>query len=83
MCNHFQNIPGAEKFLPTRREFIGLDVQLQLPPYANGMWPEQQGLVLRVDEGQMKADAMMWGVPCACRGNIRKRATELLSLSKP
>ena len=31
------------------REVIGLDVQLELPPYANDMWPKRQGLVLRVE----------------------------------
>jgi putative SOS response-associated peptidase YedK len=88
MCNHYQNIPGAEKFLPTWREFIGLDVQLELPAYANDMWPKRQGLVLRVEEGSLKADAMMWGVPCVVPGKrpgskITKHVTNVRNLTSP
>lgn len=88
MCNHFRNIPGAEKFLPTWREFIGLDVPTELPLFANDMWPKRQGLVLRVDEGQLRADAMMWGVPCQVPGKrpgskITKHVTNVRNLTSP
>jgi len=68
MCNHYQNIPGAEKFLPTWKEFIGVDSYSELPLYSEDMWPKRQGLVLRVEGGTLHADAMMWGVPTQVPG---------------
>lgn len=88
MCNHYQNIPGAEKFLPTWREFIGLDIPAELPDYANDVWPKRQGLLLRVDEGALKADAMMWGVPTTVPGKrpgsvLTKHVTNVRNLASP
>lgn len=68
MCNHYQNIPGAQKFLSTWREFIGLDPPAELPPFADDVYPKRQGLVLRAEGSELHADAMMWGVPCQVPG---------------
>lgn len=88
MCNHYQNIPGAERFLPTWREFIGLDVPTELPLFSNDMWPKRQGLVLRVDDANLQADAMMWGVPCIIPGKrpgtkLTKHVTNVRNLASP
>ena len=61
MCNHYQNIPGAEKLLSTWKEYIGFDLPNELPVFANDIYPKRQGLVLRMEDGEVKADAMMWG----------------------
>ncbi len=88
MCNHYQNIPGAEKFLPTWKEFIGFDVPAELPEYASDVYPRRQGLVLRVDGGALMADAMMWGVPCQVPGKrpgtkLTKYVTNVRNLASP
>lgn len=88
MCNHYQNLPGAEKFLPTWKEFIGFEVPVELPDFANDVYPKRQGLVLRVETGELKADAMMWGVPCQVPGKrpgsmLTKHVTNVRNLSSP
>ena len=88
MCNHYQNIPGAEKFLPTWKEFIGFDVPAELPEHASDIYPKRQGLVLRVDGGALVADAMMWGVPCQVPGKrpgtkLTKYVTNVRNLASP
>lgn len=75
MCNHYRNIPGAEKFLSTWREHIGLDPPAELPEFAEDMWPKRQGLVLWVSDGALHADVMMWGVPTQVPG--KKLGTKL------
>ncbi len=88
MCNHYQNIPGAQRFLPTWREFIGLDVHCELPEFAEDMWPKRQGLILRADRDELLAEAMMWGVPCQVSGKrpgtkLTKHVTNVRNLASP
>lgn len=88
MCNHYQNIPGAQRFLPTWRDYIGLDVPTELPLFAEDMWPKRQGLVLRVDDAKLRADAMMWGVPTVVPGKrpgtkLTRHVTNVRNLSSP
>ena len=88
MCNHYQNIPGAEKLLSTWKEYIGFDLPNELPVFANDIYPKRQGLVLRMEDGEVKADAMMWGVPCQVPGKrpgtvLTKHVTNVRNLSSP
>ena len=88
MCNHYRNIPGAAQFLPTWREFIGFDIPTELPLFADDVWPKRQGLVLRVEDGRLNADAMMWGVPCDVPGKrpgirIKRHVTNVRNLASP
>lgn len=88
MCNHYQNIPGAEKYLPTWKEYIGLSVPHEIPPHADDVWPKRPGLVLRIEDEQVHADAMMWGVPCAVPGKrpgtkLTKHVTNVRNLTSP
>ena len=89
MCNHYQNIPSAAQFLPTWREFIGLDIPAELPLFAEDVWPKRKGLVLRIDDGQLLADAMQWGVPCEVPGKkrpgtkIKRHVTNVRNLASP
>ena len=88
MCNHYRNIPGAAQFLPTWREFIGFDIPAELPLFAEDVWPKRKGLVLRIDDGQLFADAMQWGVPCDVPGKrpgtqIKRHVTNVRNLASP
>ena len=88
MCNHYQNIPGAEKFLPTWKEFIGFDLPAELPDFNHDVYPKRQGLVFRLETGGLKAGAMMWGVPCQVKGKrpgamLTKHVTNVRNLNSP
>jgi putative SOS response-associated peptidase YedK len=88
MCNHYQNIPGGHLYLSTWREFIGADVPSELPKTAEDMYPKRPGLVLRMEAGELKADAMMWGVPCQVPGKrpgsiLTKHVTNVRNLNSP
>jgi len=88
MCNHYRNVPGAEKFLSIWREYIGHDLPLELPAFAEDMWPKRQGLILRIDNSAVRADAMMWGVPTTVPGKrpgtkLTKHVTNVRNLASP
>jgi len=88
MCNHYRNIPGAEKFLSTWREHIGYDLRADPPEYSEDMWPKRQGLILRVEDDRLHADAMMWGVPTTVPGKrpgskLTKHVTNVRNLTSP
>jgi putative SOS response-associated peptidase YedK len=88
MCNHYRNIPGARKYLRTWKQFAGFDLPGELPDVAFEMHPRRSGLVLRIEDGSVKADVMMWGlhrqVPGSRPGTIiAKHATNVRNLASP
>jgi putative SOS response-associated peptidase YedK len=88
MCNHYRNIPGGLLCLSTWREYIGAELP-QLPlDYAVAVHPKRQGLILRMEAGAIRADAMMWGVSCQVPGQrpgsvLTKHGTNVRNLNSP
>jgi putative SOS response-associated peptidase YedK len=92
VCNHFANIPGAQQYLQTWREYVGWADNRPLPPelqsIPSDVWPKGQALIARNgDEGAI-CDTMQWGVPLKLAGKrpgttITKRVTNVRNLDSP
>jgi putative SOS response-associated peptidase YedK len=88
MCNHYQNIPGGHLYLSTWREFIGADLPPLPAEYAEDMYPKRQGLIVRMEEGRLIAEAMKWGFTRTMPGKrpgttVTKQVTNVRNLASP
>lgn len=94
MCNHYRNIPGAEKLLQSWREYISWSIDAP-PPIDNSMleedvWPRRVATVVRhsAEAGGAFIDHMAWGVPLSVSGKrpgtkISKYITNVRNLDSP
>lgn len=85
MCNHFQNYPET---IPTWMDNIGVTDEPLLPEISIDVWPKYQALIVRVESGQKRLDAMQWGVPLVMKGKrpgttVTKRITNVRNLTSP
>lgn len=94
MCNHYRNIPGAQKFLQSWREYISWSIDAKSPPEADALdedvWPRREAAVVRqnAEAGGAFVDIMTWGVPLSLPGKrpgtkVSKHITNVRNLSSP
>lgn len=94
MCNHYRNIPGAQKFLQSWREYISWSIDAKSPPETDALdedvWPRREAAVVRQSEeaGGAFVDVMTWGVPLSLPGKrpgtkVSKHITNVRNLSSP
>jgi putative SOS response-associated peptidase YedK len=94
MCNHYRNIPGAEKLLQSWREYISWSIDAVVPPQAETLdedvWPRREAAVVRqsAEAGGAFVDVMRWGVPLSLPGKrpgttVSKYVTNVRNLASP
>lgn len=94
MCNHYRNIPGAQKFLQSWREYISWSIDAKSPPETDALdedvWPRREAAVVRQSEeaGGAFVDVMTWGVPLSLPGKrpgtkVSKHITNVRNLASP
>lgn len=94
MCNHYRNIPGAEKLLQSWREYISWSIDAPVLPETNvldeDVWPRREAAVVRhsVEAGGAFIDHMAWGVPLSLPGKrpgttVSKYITNVRNLDSP
>ena len=94
MCNHYRNIPGAQKLLQSWREYISWSLDAAVPPEMDSLdedvWPRREAAVVRQSEeaGGAFVDQMTWGVPLSLPGKrpgskVSKYITNVRNLASP
>lgn len=83
MCNHYRTDPAL---VPTWSQYAGFDIRQPNAEFASDVYPKRPGMIVRRDDGAIRSDVMLWGVPTMVKGAtkmLEKRVTNVRNLSSP
>lgn len=83
MCNHYRTDPAL---IPTWSQYARFDIRQPNVEFACDIYPRRPGMIVRQDDGAIRSDVMLWGLPSMVKGATRmleKRVTNVRNLASP